>query len=55
MFSYDGIANEQNMTINVPINLYKRHLYINNGNSAFRRVIGKNKNCIVNESLYLNF
>lgn len=55
MMSYDGIAGNKNMMSEVPENLFKKHMLINSGNSSFRRVIGKDKNCNVQESLYLNF
>ena len=55
LMSYDGIAGNTQLTSEVPKNLFKRHVYINNGNSAFRRVVGKDKNCNVQESLYTNF
>jgi DNA adenine methylase len=55
LLSYDGIAGERNLISEVPETLYKRHILINSGNSSFRRVIGKNKYCNVQESLYLNF
>lgn len=55
MLSYDGVAGGNNMSSNVPEDLYKKHLFIENGNSSFRRVIGKDKHCNVSESLYLSF
>lgn len=55
MLSYDGIAGNNNLISDVPKNLYKKHLLINSGNSSFRRVIGNNKYCNVQESLYLSF
>ena len=55
MLSYDGIAGNDNLIAEVPETLYKEHVMIDNGNSSFRRVIGKNKHCNVQESLYLSF
>lgn len=55
MLSYDGIAGKCDLTVDLPKDLYKEHLYLESGNSSFRRVIGKDKNCNVQESLYLNF
>ena len=55
MLSYNGIAGNSNLIAQVPKNLYKRHLMIDSGNSSFRRVIGNDKNCYVQESLYMNF
>lgn len=50
--SFDGKAGEEDNTVQIP-EIYDDHLYINNGNSSFRRVIGKSKDTIVEESLYL--
>lgn len=55
MLSYDGIAGKCDLTVDLPKDLYKEHLYLESGNSSFRRVIGKDKHCNVQESLYLNF
>lgn len=55
LLSYDGIAGKDNLIVNVPETLYKKHLLINSGNSSFRRIVGKNKNCNVQESLYLSY
>ena len=55
MLSYDGIAGEDNLISDVPKKLYKKHLLINSGNSSFRRIIGNNNHCNVQESLYLSF
>lgn len=50
--SYDGIAGNEDNTVNVPT--YDNHVYIRAGNSSFRRIIGKSKDTIVYESLYYN-
>ena len=50
--SFDGMANENDYTQNIPL-IYDKHIYIKSGNSSFRRVIGNNKNVIVYESLYM--
>lgn len=55
LLSYDGIAGSKDMTVKVPEMLYKKHLFINSGNSSFRRVIGKDRKCNVLESLYLSY
>ena len=52
LLSFDGKAGEEDNTVSIP-EIYDRHLYINSGNSSFRRVIGKSKDTIVEESLYL--
>ena len=51
--SYDGISGKIDNTYNVPDDLYREHVYIKSGNSSFRRVIGKSRDSIVYESLYL--
>ena len=53
VMSYDGISGKIDNTYNVPEDLYDEHIYIKSGNSSFRRVIGKSKDSIVYESLYL--
>lgn len=55
MLSYDGIAGKNDLTVKMPPDLYKKHVYLESGNSSFRRVIGKDRHCNVQESLYLNF
>ena len=55
MLSYDGIAGKCDLTVDLPKDLYKSHYYLKSGNSSFRRVIGKDRHCNVQESLYLNF
>jgi len=53
VMSYDGISGKIDNTYNVPEDLYDEHIYIKSGNSSFKRVIGKSKDSIVYESLYL--
>ena len=53
MMSFDGKAGDDDMTADVPKEIYDSHEYIKSGNSSFRRVIGKDKNCVVYESLYI--
>jgi len=53
LLSFDGKVNEENFTFNVPKDIYSKHLYLLNGNSSFRRTIGKSNNSIVKESLYI--
>lgn len=52
--SFDGIRGDSDYTIDVPKDLYKRHLYLPSGNSTFRKVQG-NRTEKVLESLYLNY
>ena len=53
--SFDGKSGDIDNTYSVPENCYRRHLYIKSGNSSFKRTIGKDKNAIVYESLYMNY
>ena len=53
ILSFNGKTNNYDMTQNIPTNIYSKHIYLNSGNSSFRRVIGKSKNTIVKESLYI--
>ena len=52
--SFDGKSGDIDNTYSIPENCYRRHFYIKSGNSSFKRTIGKDKNAIVYESLYLN-
>jgi DNA adenine methylase len=52
LLSFDGIAGSQNHTVQIP-KIYNEHVYLNSGNSSFRRVIGKSKDTQVQESLYI--
>ncbi len=52
LLSFDGKAGKEDNTVNIP-NIYNNHIYINSGNSSFRRVIGKSKSTVVEESLYI--
>ena len=53
ILSFDGKTNNEDMTQDITTNIYSKHIYLNSGNSSFRRVIGKSKNTIVKESLYI--
>lgn len=53
--SFDGKSGEVDNTYSLPESCYKRHLYIKSGNSSFKRTIGKDRNAMVYESLYLNY
>ena len=52
--SYDGKRGNDDYTVALPKELYKRHEFIVSGNSSFKKVIDK-KNMQVLESLYLNW
>lgn len=51
--SYDGISGNENNTFAVPKDMYNEHIYLKNGNSSFKRTIGKDRNAMVYESLYI--
>src|SRR3989338_3615265 len=52
--SYDGTRGEKSFVVEIPKHLYKRHILIHSGNSAFNKVQnGKVEK--VHESLYLNY
>ena len=53
LLSFDGKSGEVDNTYDLPSNLYSEHKYILNGNSSFKRTIGKSNDSIVYESLYL--
>lgn len=53
MMSYDGISGAIDNTYAVPERLYDEHKYLRSGNSSFKRTIGKSKDSIVYESLYI--
>lgn len=53
MLSFDGKAGDDDMTADVPSDIYDTHEYLRSGNSSFRRVIGKDRDCVVYESLYI--
>lgn len=53
VMSYDGISGDVDNTAVVPSSLYDEHLYIESGNSSFKRTIGKSNDSIVFESLYI--
>lgn len=51
--TYDGKSGNVDNTYKVPDNLYDKHVYLKSGNSSFKRTIGKSKDSIVYESLYI--
>lgn len=54
LLSFDGIRGEENYTVDIPKELYKRHVLIPSGNSTFKKVIDKETEKVL-ESLYLNY
>ena len=53
MLSFDGKTTSENMTYEVPKDLYSIHEYLYSGNSSFRRTIGNSNSEYVEESLYI--
>lgn len=53
--SFDGKSGDVDNTCDVPKECYETHMYIKSGNSSFKRTIGKDRNAMVYESLYLNY
>lgn len=51
--SYNGISGNDNKIFDVPENVYDEHILIKSGNSSFKRLIEKDKDAIVYESLYI--
>lgn len=54
MLSFDGIRGEDDFTVDLPKELYKRHEFIPSGNASFKKVMDK-ESMQVFESLYLNW
>ena len=52
-FSFDGFCEDEDSTYDVPKSVYDEHVYLKNGNSSFRRVIGNKIDKIIYESLYI--
>ena len=52
-FSFDGFCEDEDSTYDVPKSVYDEHVYLKNGNSSFRRVIGNKTDKIIYESLYI--
>ena len=53
VLSYDGVSGGVDNTVDVPTDIYTKHIYLTNGNSSFKRVLGKSKDAQVQESLYI--
>lgn len=54
ILSFDGTRGDDSFTVDLPKELYKRHVMIPSGNSSFKKVMDK-QNLQVFESLYLNW
>jgi len=55
LMSFDGKAGGQDMTYDVPNDVFSYHEYIHSGHSSFRRIVSKNGHVDVMESLYGNY
>ena len=53
VFNFDGKVGASDYTFEVPREIYTRHIYINSGNSSFRRLVTEQKKSMVKESLYI--
>ena len=53
VLSFDGVSGEIDSTYAVPKDIYEKHEYLLNGNSSFKRTIGKSNDSMVYESLYV--
>ena len=53
VLSFDGISGNKDNTIDIPYDVYSKHEYIFSGNSSFKRTMGKSKDSVVYESLYI--
>lgn len=51
--SYDGKSGNKDNTFDVPKDLYDEHMYLESGNSSFKRITETDKNAKVFESLYI--
>lgn len=54
LLSFDGKRGRADYTVDLPKDLYKRHEFLQSGNSTFKKVIDKETEQVY-ESLYLNF
>lgn len=52
VLSFDGISGDADNTCEIP-KIYDEHYYLKSGNSSFKRVIGKSRDSVVYESLYV--
>ena len=51
--SYNGKTGAEDNTFAVPEDLYDAHVYLESGNSSFRRIVESNRNTYIKESLYI--
>ena len=53
LLSFDGISGGIDNTIQVPQDIYDKHVYLKSGNSSFKRIVGNSKDSMVYESIYV--
>lgn len=53
ILSYDGISGKINSTVDLSTDLFDKHIYLNSGNSSFKRIVEIDKQADVYESLYI--
>jgi len=53
--SFNGTVKGNDNTFPVPKHLYDKHEMLYSGNSSFGRILGNDKNCVVEESLYIKY
>jgi DNA adenine methylase len=53
ILSFDGISGDNNQTVDLPVELFDKHIYLNSGNSSFKRIVESNNKAQVYESLYI--
>lgn len=51
--SYNGKSGNTDYTFPVPKDIYTNHVYLDSGNSSFKRLVQTDKNAMVRESLYI--
>ncbi len=54
ILSFDGKRGKKDYTVDIPRDLYLRHMFIPSGNSTFKKVIDKETEKVL-ESIYLNY
>ena len=54
MLSFDGKRGDTDYTVELPKELYKRHIFVASGNSSFKKVMDKESQQVY-ESLYMNY
>lgn len=53
LLSFDGVSGKTINTYDVPEDLYREHVYLESGNSSFKRTMTNVKDATVYESLYI--